>query len=303
MNSNRIFIVAIILSILIHAGIIAVIKFKNDDEQEDVNKGDPVEIEILPKEKVKEPPKPSYDKDIESEDESESTLEHDLHKGESKGQADGVENIIVGNVPEQKKKTTKDKQLLDKNEESKKPKLHDNILMPKSDNFEKMDRAENQNDSSKNEDSNIDDENILEEYLGKEINLSDYKNILNKYASVENKEMPKGVDSATFSAFEAKYESYFSKLRRKIYQIWQYPYDSIRRGEQGVMKVSFSILKDGSIVNIRVLESTGYSSLDREVMRILKNLGKTPLPKSYELEELHINEAYFIYTNNNRFLE
>ena len=303
MNSNKIFVVAIILSILIHAGIIAIIKFNNEDNQEEAKKGDPVEIEIIPKEKQEEvpPPEPNNDYDIESDDNSESTLEHDFHKGESKGQEDGKENIIVGDTPEQKEETRKqDKPLLEKNEESKKN-LHDNIIVPKSDNFETMDDYSNE-DSSKDKELE-ESKDFEEEYVDKDINLSDYKNILNKYAQSAIKETPKGKDTATFSAFEAKYESYFAKLRRKIYQIWQYPSDSIRRGEQGVMKVSFSILKDGSIVNIRVLESTGYSSLDREVMRILKSLGKTPLPKSYELEELNISEAYFIYTNSSRFLE
>ena len=45
-----------------------------------------------------------------------------------------------------------------------------------------------------------------------------------------------------------------------------------------------------------MLQSSGYSNLDREVMRVLKNMGKIPLPESYELEQLNVEEAFFIYS-------
>ena len=107
---------------------------------------------------------------------------------------------------------------------------------------------------------------------------------------------PKGEDTASYNKFEERYASYFFKFKQRVYQLWDYPAQSVARGESGVVKMTFSILKDGSIVNIRMIESSGYPNLDREVMRVLKNMGKVPLPESYELNQLNIDEAYFIYT-------
>jgi len=107
-----------------------------------------------------------------------------------------------------------------------------------------------------------------------------------------------GEDTASYNKFEEKYASYFGKFRRRIYQIWTYPQEAISRGETGVVAVRFSILKDGSIVNIKMLKSSGYHSLDREVMRVLKSFGKLPLPKSYKLNQLNVEEAYFFYNSN-----
>ena len=55
-----------------------------------------------------------------------------------------------------------------------------------------------------------------------------------------------------------------------------------------------------------MLESSGYPNLDREVMRVIKNMAKVPLPESYELNQLNVEEAYFIYSiggGYGRFLE
>lgn len=129
----------------------------------------------------------------------------------------------------------------------------------------------------------------------KKINLFDNADIINRIANIKE-EQPKGEDTASYNEFEEKYASYFAKFRRRVYQLWDYPNESVNRGEQGIVQVSFSILKDGSIVNIRLVNSSGYSRLDREVMRVLKSMGKIPLPESYELNQLNVDEAYFIYT-------
>lgn len=151
--------------------------------------------------------------------------------------------------------------------------------------------------------NNITDKNIIKdtkEYESKD-ELFDLSGIFNTKEITDriakNKPPQKeGEDTASYNEFEEKYASYFSKFRRRVYQLWRYPQSSAQRGEQGIVKVSFSILKDGSVVNIRMIKSSGYPELDREVMRVLKNIGKIPLPKSYNLEQLNIDEANFIYS-------
>ncbi|MDR2884524.1 MAG: energy transducer TonB, partial [Deferribacteraceae bacterium] len=108
----------------------------------------------------------------------------------------------------------------------------------------------------------------------------------------EFSELPPDEDKVSFNSFNTKYESYFYKFARNIYGIWEYPLESAMRGEAGIVRVSFSITKEGRLTNINMVESSGYPALDREVMRTLKNMPATPLPDSFGLNMLHIN-GYF----------
>lgn len=263
MKSYKLLAITLFLSLLLHILIIYFIKFSHEEQNVDKHlKGQPVEIDVIEKEKAGQSP---YSTEPETDD-KETTLEHDVSGGKSGGISDGSNqnsSALHRDMP-----------------------THD-IIPPKIENKQDVE--------STNE----------KETTGNKLNLYDNKEIIDRIANTK-KEQPKGEDSASYNVFEEKYASYFAKFRRRIYQLWEYPASSIQRGETGVVKLSFSILKDGSIINIRMLESSGYSNLDREVMRVIKNMGKVPLPDSYKLNQLNINEAYFIYSIGNgygRFLE
>lgn len=264
MKSDKILVFTLCLSLLLHILVIFFVKFVNDEQnREEHPRGEPVEIEVIPKEKTGNHP---YSTEPESDD-VQTTLDHDVSGGKSGGTNDG--SIQGGSAANREYVPNKD------------------IIPPKVEN--KVDE-----DFLFNEDTDAD-----------KLNLYDNKEIIDRIANAK-KEKPKGEDSASYNVFEERYASYFAKFRRRIYQLWEYPEASIQRGETGVVKLSFSILKDGSIVNIRMLESSGYPNLDREVMRVIKNMGKVPLPESYELNQLNVEEAYFIYSMGGgygRFLE
>lgn len=264
MRSNKLLAVTLFLSLLLHILILFFVKFTSEEPNtENHPKGEPVEIEVIPKEKTGNHP---YSTEPETDD-AETTLDHDEYGGKSGGISDG--SLQGGGAVSSKEAPKND------------------IAPPKVNN--------------KQEKATIEQEAVTEHKL----NLYDNKDIIDRIANAK-KEQPKGEDSASYNVFEERYASYFAKFRRRIYQLWEYPTASIQRGETGVVKLSFSILKDGSIVNIRMLESSGYPNLDREVMRVIKNMGKVPLPESYELNQLNIEEAYFIYSIGSgygRFLE
>ncbi len=119
------------------------------------------------------------------------------------------------------------------------------------------------------------------------------RDIIKDYLSQQ--QLPPGEDSVTFNNMSAKYDSYFYKFARALYGIWRYPPDAARRGEAGIVRITFNINKDGSITDINVLESSGYPALDREALRTLKSMPRVELPDPYELNVLHVN-GYFIYT-------
>jgi protein TonB len=117
------------------------------------------------------------------------------------------------------------------------------------------------------------------------------KDIIDDIAKKEQKKE----DEVDFNRFEVKYTSYFYKFKQRLYNVWRYPSTSIMRGEQGTVRIKFSILKDGTITNINVIGSSGYSELDKAALDALKNMGKVPLPDSFGINILNV-DGYFIYS-------
>lgn len=258
MEKNKILAVAVIISLILHIAIIVFVKFIPEDEQKENKGSEPVEISVIPKDSLDSEETPEEVVPVEPEmDTTETTLDHNKAGGKNAGIENGAKQA------ERKKE---------------KAPVKEKVNIPKAENKEKI--AEN---------------NSNQEMASNSINLYDNNAILDNILK-EKKVQPKGEDTASYNKFEEKYASYFFKFKQRVYQLWEYPAQSVARGETGVVKMSFSILKDGSIVNIRMLESSGYPNLDREVMRVLKSMGKVPLPKSYELHQLNVDEAYFVYT-------
>jgi protein TonB len=125
------------------------------------------------------------------------------------------------------------------------------------------------------------------------------KDIIEKYAK-GGAEIT-GEDSVSMQYVKLKYQSYFHKFARRLYQVWIYPEQSAFRGEQGTVQIAFNVSKDGRISSIRVIRSSGYPDLDREAVTALKKMSGVPLPKSYELEFLRV-DANFKYVLNEGFI-
>ncbi|NIP29754.1 MAG: TonB family protein [Candidatus Dadabacteria bacterium] len=97
---------------------------------------------------------------------------------------------------------------------------------------------------------------------------------------------------------EYKYTSYFSKLREKIYQVWKYPDESKAKGEQGDLRIVFTIRKDGYLEDVRILRSSGFENLDNEVLRTIHVASPFyPFPQSWDEEKIKI-PAVFNYELN-----
>ncbi len=92
---------------------------------------------------------------------------------------------------------------------------------------------------------------------------------------------------------EYKYISYFTKLKERIYQIWKYPKESQARREQGNIRIVFTLRKDGYLENVRIIQSSGFKNLDREVLRTIRVASPyNPFPESWEEEKLKIPASF-----------
>jgi periplasmic protein TonB len=86
---------------------------------------------------------------------------------------------------------------------------------------------------------------------------------------------PPAVDTTTIE------NRYLSVIYRSIDKRKIYPRIAKRLGQSGVVKVRFTVQADGSIVNISLAQSSGFSLLDSAAEKILTELAKTdPIPKA-----------------------
>ncbi len=247
-KTNIVIVVALVVSLALHIFLVYAIVFKNE---ENTNRGEPIEVSVIPKEKKEDAdippltpaPVPDF---IPPPPDAETTMDEDVNTSPN---AEMNEEIQLPKQP----------------------------VVP--------DVAE----------EDIETDVDVDTYIEDRKQLADARDIIERIARQKPPEKP-GEDSASYSVFEERYASYFTKFKARVYQVWKYPNDAIAKGQTGVVNVEFDILKDGRIVNVRLKQSSGYPTLDREVMRVLKTMGTVPLPQSYNLEQLNVDDAYFIYT-------
>ncbi|WP_081639317.1 energy transducer TonB [Hippea alviniae] len=93
-----------------------------------------------------------------------------------------------------------------------------------------------------------------------------------------------------------KYASYMQHIKHKIQNVWIYPQEAIQTGQQGRLLILFSIGKDGSLVKLKLLRSSGYPLLDKAALQAVKDAAPfPPLPKRFGVDVLNIY-ATFEYT-------
>ena len=96
-------------------------------------------------------------------------------------------------------------------------------------------------------------------------------------------------DTVNLGSRNTKYYSYLTKLKENIKKNWLYPKQAYIRKEEGTTVVKFSIVKDGSLIDICIIASSGFKSLDTEALNVVKLCAPyTPLPKNFNLSKLNI---------------
>ena len=86
-----------------------------------------------------------------------------------------------------------------------------------------------------------------------------------------------------------RYIGYFTSVRKAFELVWTYPAEAARRGLQGEVSIQFTILKDGRVRSIKVLESSGHSVLDDAVIEAIRlSSPYSPLPDGFEKDKLTV---------------
>lgn len=95
-----------------------------------------------------------------------------------------------------------------------------------------------------------------------------------------------GTAVAGFDHPDFTYDYYVDQMLAKIRQYWRRP----SLGGSVEATVGYRILKDGRVVDVRILQSSGYNSFDLAAMRALQSASPLPpLPQSFNHDSLGVN--------------
>ena len=114
-----------------------------------------------------------------------------------------------------------------------------------------------------------------------------------KFSHTYPKDVEKG-DVISLNTKDFRYISYFTHIKRKIELVWEYPRRAAAMGQEGSLLLRFTILKDGRLGGIKLLQSSGYRLLDQEAIRAVREAAPfNPIP-----DRLHKNRLNIMATFN-----
>lgn len=109
-------------------------------------------------------------------------------------------------------------------------------------------------------------------------------------------------DTAFLNSDDIQFGSFLRRFENSVYGVWRYPDEAARRGIEGITPVKITFNRQGEIVHVQLLESSGARILDDEVLRTLKMIGPIgSFPKGYDKDEFHLI-AFFQYGGARRSL-
>ena len=96
-------------------------------------------------------------------------------------------------------------------------------------------------------------------------------------------------DTILLNTKKSKYVSYSSRIKRKLELAWEYPIKAREKEIQGRLTLMFSILEDGKLAGILLVQSSGFQILDDGAMRAVKFAAPFyPIPRNMGIDKLNI---------------
>ena len=86
----------------------------------------------------------------------------------------------------------------------------------------------------------------------------------------------------------AEYGPYLAALRQRIQETVRYPASARRRGLMGTVSVEILILVNGSIGEVKLLESSSHQVLDDAALDTIRSLPRVPLPTDLPARPLRV---------------
>jgi len=112
---------------------------------------------------------------------------------------------------------------------------------------------------------------------------------------VEEKEELNDDEPISLDTKEAKYVSYFSRIKQQIQRVWVYPSQGTKRTLSGELTLKFEISKDGNLLGLRLINSSGSNILDANAVKAVRGAAPYyPFPITINKKKLSIL-ATFVY--------
>ena len=97
---------------------------------------------------------------------------------------------------------------------------------------------------------------------------------------------------------EKKYVSYFGRIKQQIQRAWIYPTQGTMKRLTGEVILKFEISKEGNLLDLRLINTSGINVLDINAIKAVKNAAPFyPFPKTISKKKLSIL-ATFVYSAN-----
>jgi periplasmic protein TonB len=94
---------------------------------------------------------------------------------------------------------------------------------------------------------------------------------------------------------DAKYVSYFSRVKQQIQLAWVYPSQATKNTLGGELTLKFEISKDGNLISLRLINTSGSNILDANAIKAVRGAAPYyPFPITIPKEKLSIL-ATFVY--------
>jgi TonB family protein len=98
--------------------------------------------------------------------------------------------------------------------------------------------------------------------------------------------------SLALATFQRAYDLYLLRVKQKVDPLWEFPRELALALEQGDVLVGFTIRKDGTVRDVRVLKASGFPKFDKNVLAAIKKASPfEPLPPTLG-SELHVTAPF-----------
>lgn len=100
-------------------------------------------------------------------------------------------------------------------------------------------------------------------------------------------------ETVSLDSSDFKYTSYLHGVKFKIEGVWRYPEAARKSALQGMGRISFTIERDGTVSDIKLITSTGYPILDEEIKKAIRAASPfNPMTDNMRLKRLNVDATF-----------
>ncbi|MBF0611651.1 MAG: energy transducer TonB [Magnetococcales bacterium] len=115
----------------------------------------------------------------------------------------------------------------------------------------------------------------------------------NKYQEEARRRESRGEGAVDINTRQVKYADYFRGVKHRIEQVWVYPNSAKKNRQTGNLLLEFTIDREGNMVEIELLRSSGVSLLDDAAIKAISKAGPfPPLPNEWNKQQLRVKVTF-----------